>query len=232
MHAIEPGPAGNKLLAALSRRNYALLKPHLKTVCLEQGTVLCEAGDEVDHVHFPLSGMISLVVVLRDGKGLETAAVGREGVCGAMSGFGIHHSGVRAIVQFPMFADRITSTDLRKAVASSKKIADLCISYNEALLQQARVTAACNAMHSAEARFCRWLLQTRDRAESDTIPLTQQFLSEMLGVRRATVSQVASKLQDSGAIIYSRGVIEVIDPDALKALSCECYETLHDQTSF
>jgi CRP-like cAMP-binding protein len=230
VHTIEPGPASNKLLAALTRDDFTLLLPHLTKMGLEQGTVLCETGDEVDHVHFPLSGMISLVVVMRDGKAIETATVGREGVFGAMSGLGIHHSRVRAIVQLPMFTSRIASTQLRRAAASSKPIADLCVGYNETLLQQARVTAACNALHSIEERFCRWLLQTRDRAESDTIQLTQEFLSEMLGVRRTSVTEVASKIQARGAISYSRGVIKVLDLDALKAVACECYETLREQT--
>jgi CRP-like cAMP-binding protein len=99
------------------------------------------------------------------------------------------------------------------------------------LLQQARVTAACNALHGVEERFCRWLLQTRDRAESDTLHLTQEFLSEMLGVRRTSVTEVAIKIQTSGAISYSRGAIKILDLDALKAMSCECYETLQEQTT-
>ena len=98
------------------------------------------------------------------------------------------------------------------------------------LLTQARFTAACNALHKVEARFCRWLLQTRDRAESDTLPLTQEFLAEMLGVRRTSVTEVAQKIQEAGAISYSRGIIKIVDLDALKAMSCECYETLREQT--
>jgi CRP-like cAMP-binding protein len=231
VHAIEPGPASNKLLATLSRSDFALLQPHLTTVGLEQGTVLCEAGVEVDHVHFPLFGMISLVVVMRNGKAIETATIGREGVFGAMSGLGIHYSQVRAVAQLPMFASRVKSTLLRKAAASSQPIANLCIQYNETLLQQARNTAACNALHSVEERFCRWLLQTRDRAENDTILLTQEFLSEMLGVRRTSVTEVASKIQAQGAISYSRGVIKILNLDALKSMACECYETLREQTS-
>jgi CRP-like cAMP-binding protein len=98
------------------------------------------------------------------------------------------------------------------------------------LLTQARIGAACNALHKIEARLCGWLLQTRDRTESDTIMLTQEFLAEMLGVRRTSVTEVASKIQAVGAISYSRGVIKIIDLEALKALSCECYETLWEQT--
>jgi CRP-like cAMP-binding protein len=229
VHAIDPGPASNKLLAALPRTDFQSLAPHLTTLQLAQGTVLCEAGDEVGEVYFPLSGMVSLVVLMRDGKAIETATVGREGVVGAMSGLGLHISEVRAIVQLPTFASRISSPQLRKAATLSKSVSDLCIRYNEVLLAQARVTAACNAMHQIEARFSRWLLQTRDRAESDTIKLTQEFLAEMIGVRRTSVTEAASKIQAEGAISYSRGVIKILDLEALKTMSCECYETLREQ---
>jgi CRP-like cAMP-binding protein len=231
VHAIDPGAASNKLLSALPRDDFQLLLPNLTTIQFAQGTVLCEPGKEVDQVYFPLSGMVSLVVVMRDGKAIETATVGREGVVGAMSGLGLHTSWVRAIAQLPTFASRISSPQLRKAATSSKPISDLCIRYNEVLLGQARITAACNALHQVEARFCRWLLQTRDRPESDTIMLTQEFLSEMLGVRRTSVTEVASKIQAVGAISYSRGAIKIIDREALKAMSCECYETVREQAS-
>jgi CRP-like cAMP-binding protein len=229
VHAIDPGPVSNKLLAALPRTDFQFLAPHLTALQLAQGTVLYEPGDEVDEVYFPLSGMVSLVVVMRDGKAIETATVGREGAVGAMAGLGLHTFGVRAIVQLPAFASRISSPQLRKVAASRKPVADLCIQYNEVLLDHARVTAACNALHHVDARFCRWLLQTRDRAESDTINLTQEFLSEMIGVRRTSVTEVASKIQANGFISYSRGVIKILDLEALKATSCECYETLREQ---
>ena len=230
MHAIDPGPLSNKLLAALPRNDFQLLLAHLAFAQLAQGDVLYEAGAEVDQVYFPLSGMVSLLVVMRDGRAVETATVGREGVVGAMSGLGLHTIKVRAIAQLPMVAGKISSASLRKVVAGSKPVADLCIRYTEVLLSQARVTAGCNALHKVEARFCRWLLQTRDRAESDTLALTQEFLSEMLGVRRTSVTEVAQKIQETGAISYSRGLIKIIDLDALKAISCECYETLREQT--
>jgi CRP-like cAMP-binding protein len=229
VHAIDPGPASNKLLAALSRTDFQLLAPQLTTLQLAQGTVLYEAGNEVDEVYFPLSGMVSLVMVMRDGKAIETATVGREGVVGAMAGLGLYTSWIRAIAQLPMFASRISSPQLRKVAGESKPVADLCIRYNEVLLKQASVTAACNALHNLEARFCRWLLQTHDRAGSDTISLTQEFLAEMLGVRRTSVTEVASEIQDAGAISYSRGVIKILDVEALKGMSCECYETLQEQ---
>ena len=169
--------------------------------------------------------------MLRDGKAIETATVGREGVVGAMAGLGLYKSLVRVVVQMPVSVSKISATHFRTVAANSDPVRNLCIRYNEVLLSQARVTAACNALHSIEARFCRWLLQSADRAASDTVALTQEFLAEMLGVRRTSVTEVASKVQASGAITYSRGVIKILDRPALMRMSCECYETLLDQSA-
>ncbi|MFZ2155099.1 MAG: Crp/Fnr family transcriptional regulator [Bradyrhizobium sp.] len=224
-------PSDNKLLAALPRHDFDRLLPHLSSVSLPQALVLGEAGDDVDHVYFPHNGMLSLLTVLRDGKAIETATVGREGVVGAMAGLGLYKSLVRVVVQMPMACSRIAATHFRTVAATSDPIRNLCISYNEVLLSQARVTAACNALHSIEARFCRWLLQSADHAGSDTVALTQEFLAEMLGVRRTSVTEVASRMQAAGAIAYSRGVIRILDRAALLRMSCECYETLLDQSA-
>jgi CRP-like cAMP-binding protein len=221
----------NKLLAALPRPDFDRLLPHLSSVQLPQGLILGEAGDEVDQIYFPHNGMLSLLTVLRDGKAIETATVGREGVVGAMAGLGLYKSLVRVVVQMPMSGSRIAATHFRTAAVASDAIRNLCIRYNEVLLSQARVTAACNALHSIEARFCRWLLQSADRAASDTVALTQEFLAEMLGVRRTSVTEVASRVQAAGAITYSRGVIRILDRAALLRLSCECYQTLVDQSA-
>ena len=223
-------PLDNKLLSSLPRAHFDRLLPHLATLNLQQGTVLSEAGDEVDQIYFPHDGMLSLLTVLRDGKAIETATVGREGVVGAMAGLGLYKSLVRVVVQMPTACTRIAAPHFRSAAAASDSIRNLCIRYNEVLLSQARVTAACNALHSIEARFCRWLLQCADRAASDTVPLTQEFLAEMLGVRRTSVTEVASRVQGSGVIAYSRGVIKILDRPALLRMSCECYETLVDQS--
>lgn len=222
-------PLGNRLLARLPRNDFELLKPHLATGSLAQSIVLAEAGDEVDRVVFPLNGMISLVVVMKDGRAIETATVGRDGIFGAASAFGLHRSKVRAIVQVQMNGAFVASAQFRKVANASRDIQLMCINYNEALLAQARVRAACNALHTVEARFCRWLLQTSRVTESDTIMLTQEFLSEMLGVRRTSVTEVASKLQGAGIISYSRGVIKILDQAALGARSCECLQTLSEQ---
>ena len=120
MHAIDPGPLSNKLLAALPREAFELLRPLLTTVGLAQGTVLFEVGDEIDQISFPLSGMVSLVVIMKDGKAIETAIVGREGVVGAMAGLGLHRSRVRALAQLPIFASQISASHLRKAATANE----------------------------------------------------------------------------------------------------------------
>jgi CRP-like cAMP-binding protein len=224
-------PLDNKLLASLPRDDFDRLLPHLTSVQLAQGLVLNETGNEVDQVYFPHSGMLSLLAVLRNGKAIETATVGREGVVGAMAGLGLYKSLVRVVVQMPVACSKIAATHFRTVAATSDVVRNLCIRYNEVLLSQARVTAACNALHSIEARFCRWLLQSADRADGDTVNLTQELLAEMLGVRRTSVTEVASKVQSTGAITYSRGVIRILDRDALLRMSCECYETLLDQSA-
>ena len=224
-------PLDNKLLASLPRDHFDRLLPHFTSVQLPQGLVMFESGDEVDQVYFPHYGMLSLLAVLRDGKAIETATVGCEGVVGAMAGLGLYKSLVRVVVQMPVSVSKIAATHFRTVAAGSDPVRNLCIRYNEVLLSQARVTAACNALHSIEARFCRWLLQSADRAATDTVMLTQEFLAEMLGVRRTSVTEVASKVQNAGVITYSRGVIKILDRPALLRMSCECYETLLDHSA-
>jgi CRP-like cAMP-binding protein len=223
------GAMANTLLATLPVDDFNRLKPHFVFVTLAQGMSLFEAHDEVTQIYFPLAGMISLLVLLKNGQAIETATVGREGVVGAMAGLGFNKSLVRAVIQLAGTFARIPSAQFRQAASASSSISKMCIEYNETLLTQARVTAACNISHAAEARFCRWLLQSRDRAESDTVPLTQEFLSEMLGLRRTSVTEVAVKMQEAGVISYSRGIIKIADLAKLKAMSCECYETLRNE---
>jgi CRP-like cAMP-binding protein len=151
---------------------------------------------------------------------------GRDGVFGGAAAFGLHRSQVRAIVQVPINAATISAPMLRRSAEKRKAIQLPCIRYNEVLLAQARVSSACNALHSVQVRFCRWLVQTSKVSGNKTVALTQEFLSEMLGVRRTSVPEVASKLQSAGVISYSRGVIDVLDHSALRERSCECFETL------
>jgi CRP-like cAMP-binding protein len=231
MHAPRLDPLRNHLLAALPEPDFALIARHLVTASMPAGQVLNEANDSMQQVYFPLKGMLSLLAVLKNGKAIETATVGREGVVNAMSGLGLRASGVRVVVQLPLDVAIISAQHFADAAIRSVSIRNMCIRYNEILLTQARVTAVCNAIHPVEERFCRWLLQSSDRAESSTVHLTQELLSEMLGVRRTSITQVAQKIQDTGAITYSRGVIEILNRPLLMQLCCECYQTLADRAA-
>ena len=152
----ELNPLSNRLLAGLPRDSFQLLAPHLTISRFALGTVLAETGDEIDQVIFPLSGMISLVAVMKDGRAIETATVGRDGVYGEAVAFGPYRSKVRALVQMEMIGAWLTSQQFRKAAGTNQALQAMCFKHNEALLEQARITAACNALHLVEARFCRW----------------------------------------------------------------------------
>jgi CRP-like cAMP-binding protein len=219
----------NLLLTALAQKDLALLLPHLREAPLVQGVILHEQGDHIDQIYFPHDGIVSLLAVMRQGEAIETATIGYEGAVGALSGFGPRRSHTRAVVQVPGSASRIAAEHFRKAAQESEAIRSIIVMYNEMLLIQVQQTAACNALHAVEARLSRWLLQARDRLESNTIRLTHEFLSQMLGVRRTTVTVVANMLQQAGLIRYHRGHIEIVDRPGLEARACECYEAIRRQ---
>ena len=219
----------NRLLATLDAPALALLKPHATELEFRSGTLLQEAGETTAHVYFPFEGMISLLAVMADGRAIETATVGREGCVGAMSGFGARPSFTRAVVQLPLTAARIPSARFRAATAASEQIRNLVVGYNEVLLGQVQQTAACNALHPAAARFARWLLQARDRTDSDELPLTQEFLAQMLGVRRTTVTQIARQLEKAGIVRSLRGRVFIVNRKKLEETACECNNALRKQ---
>jgi CRP-like cAMP-binding protein len=219
----------NLLLAALPAADLALLTPHLKPAALTQGIVLQEQGEAIDEVHFPDDGIISLLAVMQQGNAIELATIGFEGAVGSLSGLGPRRSHTRAVVQVPGHGQRIPAARFRKAAEESEAIRNIVVRYGEMLLIQVQQTAACNALHPVEARLSRWLLQARDRLQSNTIQLTHEFLSQMLGVRRTTVTVVANSLQIAGLIRYHRGQIEIVDRAGLEAKACECYEAIRRQ---
>ena len=219
----------NLLLTALAQKDLALLIPHLREAPLVQGVILHEQGDRIDQIYFPHDGIISLLAVMQQGDAIETATIGYEGAVGALSGFGPRRSHTRAVVQVPGSAARIAAEHFRKAAEASDGVRGIIVIYNEMLLIQVQQTAACNALHPVEARLSRWLLQARDRLESNNIKLTHEFLSQMLGVRRTTVTVVANMLQQASLIRYHRGHIEIVDRFGLEARACECYEAIRRQ---
>lgn len=210
----------------LPAADFAFLAADLKDVPLERGMVLQESGDPLRHVHFLHSGMISILAALPSGTTVETATVGYEGAVGATAGLGSRLAFGRAVVQLPGIASRIASGRFQAAVAQSGTLRELMLRYNEVMLAQTQQSAACNILHGVETRLCRWLLHTHDRLDGDIVPLTQEFLAEMLGVRRTTVTIVARLLQNAGMIRYRRGHIHILDRGALEEASCECYGIL------
>ncbi len=215
--------AGNRLLAALPDDALTLLEPDLRQLTLPQGAVCYGAGEPIDQVYFPHSGMISQLISTGDGDIVETSSTGREGAVGLQSGFGPRMSFTRATVQIPGKFSTISATRFEHATSRSVALRDLIIRYTETLWAEAQQNAACNAIHDGSSRLCRWLLQCADRTGSEQLLLTQEFLAEMLGVRRTTVTLLAQELQKRGIVRYSRGRITILDRPALESCACECY---------
>lgn len=220
--------AQNSLLEALPPPDHALVAPHLVQVELERGRLLYEPGDRIDHVYFPHDGVISLLTLMENGAAIESATIGPEGALGLMAAVAPRLSLSRAIVQTPLRGARISAERLHDAWEKSAVLRHLADRHTEALYGHAIQSVACNALHSVEARFCRWLLTCHDRISTDTIALTQEFLADMLGVQRTTVTAVARSLQEKGVIRYRRGVVDIVDRQALQALSCECYGVIRN----
>jgi CRP-like cAMP-binding protein len=213
----------NLLLASLSAADLKLLEPHLRPLEFQQHRILFEAGQSVSAVYFPYDAIISLVVTLSTGELIEAAMVGRDGVIGAAAALDGKISLSRAVVQI---TGRGLSCDvdvLKHAARQSETLHSLLIRHEQVVYAQAQQSAACNAMHTIEERLARWLLRARDLSLSDRLPFTQEFLAEMLGVRRTSVSTVAHMLQQAGFLKYARGRIEIIDPRGLEESACECY---------
>lgn len=220
----------NLFLAALPPRDLALLRPALQLVELRQGDLLSEPSQRVSDVMFIEAGMVSLLTAMQDGSAIEIATLGRESVTGALSAIGDHRSNVRMIVQISGAAWRIRASDFRGAVDRSLTLRNLVLLSSELAMAQIQQTAGCNALHSAEARLCRWILQVRDRIDGDVIALTQDFLAQMLAVRRPTVTLIAQKLQNAGLIRYRRGRITITDREGLEKLACECVDEIRNKT--
>jgi CRP-like cAMP-binding protein len=222
---LEPAKS-NRFLAALPPDDLAHLAAHLRSVPLEQGTVLQEAGEDIRYVYFPHSAMVSLVLMMQSGVSVETASIGRSGVVGLTAGLGASHAQARAVVQLPGTAARISFHDLQAAAGESAAIRDLVLRANDLLVAQIQQSVACCALHTLEARLCRWLLQAHDSVDGDALPLTQEMLGQVLGVRRTSVTIAARMLQSAGVIRYRRGLMQIVERAALEHGTCECYAAL------
>lgn len=216
----------NRLLTSLKAEDLSLLRRHLREFPMRQGQMLEEPGRSTNAVYFPQTGMISLIVQMPEDRAVEVGTVGSEGAVGMAVGLGSRISFICALVQVAGVSLCISASRFRAAAGQSSRIRDLIIRYAELQLGQVQQTAACNALHDVAARLSRWLLQTSDKIESDTIPFTHEFLANMLGVRRATVSEIASKFQDAGILRTHRGQIKLIKREELKKNACACYEKI------
>jgi CRP-like cAMP-binding protein len=215
----------NRLLGCLSHTDFAFLARHLKRVPLETGNVLQEEDVPVEYVYFPVRGVISLLAVMSDGAAVEAAMIGREGCVGLCADFGPWQACARAVVRAAGCAERISAVLFKDIAHQNSQIKDLMLRYKEALCAQIQQTAACNALHSVEKRVARWLLEMLDRTDVGEVSATQETISQMLGVRRTTITSVAGHLQANDLIHWRRGHIEVANRAALEKLACDCSET-------
>ena len=213
---------GNRLLEALPLKDRERLLPQLTPISLSMKTVLFDPGQTISAVHFPLDGVISLVTSLQDGAIVEVATVGNEGLVGVP----LVHGGslaVRAISQVPGQTLRMDAETFGTEYERPGAFRELVENYLQALFGQISQAAACNRLHSNEERLSRWLLMSHDRVGTETFPITHEFLGQMLGSRRATVTLSAGLLQAAGLIRYHRGRVTILDREGLESVSCECY---------
>ena len=225
MHAARPPTRGerNRLLLALPRADYRALLPDLEAVTLPPGAVLFEAREQITHVFFPQRCVVSLVASAGDGSGVEAGLVGNEGMVGLSVFLGAPSASTRAVLQVPDGAWRMTAAAFGRAVGRGTALRHVMLRYTQAVLSQVTQVLACNQHHAVAPRCARWLLMTHDRVGADRFALTQEYLGQMLGARRPTVSIAARALRTLGLIRYSRGTISITDRAGLETAACACY---------
>jgi CRP-like cAMP-binding protein len=216
----------NRLLSQLGQDDFDRLQPFLKSTPFKQHSLLFEAEQEIQHVYFPAGGVVSLIVTLDSGEAVEAAMVGSDGVVGASAALDGRISLSRGVVQLAGDIVVCSIEGLRSAALQSPQLLSLLIRHEQTVYAQAQQSAACFATHHIQSRLCRWLLRARDLSGSDTLNFTQEYLADMLGVRRSSVTVVAHTLQAAGMIKYSRGKIQIVDVEALQDGTCECYGTV------
>lgn len=219
----------NRILAALPPDEYERLSPHFEHVQLPHGQVVIEHGEPIQDVYFPNDALISLVTQLSDGSTVEAGVAGREGMAGLPVILGAVSTSIQSVVQIPGTAVKINAKIIRDAFNRGGVLQAKLLAYAHALLIEMAQSAACNAHHHLEARLARWLLTSSDGVQSDELPLTQEFIATMMGVRRAGVTCAALTLREAGLINYNRGHIQILDRNGLEATACECYREIKDQ---
>lgn len=221
-----PAPEQNEILAAFAPDERERIFPHLQLVELPLGKSLYESGSVLRHVYFPTDSIVSLLYVLENGASAEISVVGNEGVIGIALFMGGETTPSRAVVQSAGHAYRLIGQRLKDEFHRNGQLQLRLLRYTQALITQMAQTAVCNRHHSVDQQLCRWLLLSLDRLSSNEIVMTQELIANMLGVRREGVTEAAGKLQQLGAIGYSRGKITVLDRPMVESLSCECYSAV------
>lgn len=219
-------PSENRLLAALPPEDYARLRPSLEKISFAIGDVVYDAGEHLDYVYFPTSCIVSLVYTTESGITAEMGLVGNEGAIGIAVFMGGGTTPNRAVVQIGGSALKIKAEVLRREFERNIPFQRLLLLYTQALITQVSQTAVCNRLHSVEQRLCRRILLFRDRLPSDEMLMTQEFIANMLGCRRQSVTVAAGHLQDAGLIHYARGHIKILDRGGLEQKVCECYQVV------
>jgi CRP-like cAMP-binding protein len=222
-NAAKHAPKQNHLLAALPIEEFERLAPDLELVTMPLGEVLYESGGQLRHVYFPTTSIVSLLYVMQNGASAEIAVVGNEGLLGVSLFMGGETTPSRAVVQSNGHGYRLAGQLLKDEFNRAGPLLRLLLRYTQALITQMSQTAVCNRHHSVEQQLCRWLLLSLDRLPTNTLTMTQELISNMLGVRREGVTEAARRLQAAGLIRYSRGRIEVLDRPGLERAVCECY---------
>lgn len=224
-----PERIGNWLLDGLPKEEYKRLQTDLEPVTFSLGEVVYESGGQMAYVYFPTTSHISLLYTMLNGTTAEMGLVGNEGVVGIALFMGGDTTPNRAMVQGGGDAFRMKAKSMQREFKRGGDFQHLLLRYTQALITQISQTAVCNRLHSVEQRLCRWLLMTHDRTHSDELQMTQEFISNMLGVRREGVTHAAHNLQNNGLISYVRGRIKILDRKGLEAHACECYAVVKEE---
>lgn len=225
-----PHPRQNHLLAALSPEVQGRLFPHLELAELSLRALMYEAGRPMRHVYFPTDSIISMQYLMENGSSTAISVVGNEGLLGISLYMGGESTPNRSVVQSAGHAYRLPRPRVKEEFNRHGELLLLMLRYTQALITQVAQTAVCNRYHTIDQQLCRWLLLSMDRLSHNRLTMTQEFISNMLGVRRAGVTVAASKLEQLGVISYARGLIEVLDRPRLESLSCECYRVVKKET--
>jgi CRP-like cAMP-binding protein len=234
LQVVQPGertntegkPLSSLVLLSIPDSDYRSLRPHLEYVSLPNHLVLHEAGRKVEFAYFPNRGLISLVVVMKDGKTAEAGIVGNEGFTGTLAAVGLSRSPLQAVVQITGDGFRVEVGALQNTLKSAPHLHMTLSRYAAIRSIQVAQTAACNRLHDIGQRLARWLLMTQDRVDSGSLPITHDFLATMLGTDRPTVSVAAAVLQRRKVIEYTRGAVEIVNRKRLENCACECYAVI------